>query len=67
MKASVKVKTARAPKRDLFAELSEGMTALALARQRKRTLRTHAVEFMPAHGVGQDAPGRVTGELDAPR
>jgi len=34
--------------RDLFAELSEGMTALAAARQGKRTLRTHAVEFKPA-------------------
>ena len=41
----------RAPKRDLFAELSEGMTALAEARQGKRTLRTHAVEFKPAPEV----------------
>jgi putative transcriptional regulator len=46
MKASVKAK--RASKRDLFAELSEGMTALAEARQGKRTLRTHALEFKPA-------------------
>ena len=45
MKAAMKTK--RAPKRDLFAELSEGMTALAEARQGKRTLRTHAVEFKP--------------------
>ncbi len=36
MKASVKAK--RAPKRDLFAELSEGMEALAHARGGKRTL-----------------------------
>ena len=49
MKASMKVK--RAPKRDLFAELSEGMTALAEARQGKRTLRTHAAEFKPAPKV----------------
>jgi len=42
------VKAKRAPKRDLFAELSEGMTALAEARQGKRTLRSHAVEFKPA-------------------
>jgi hypothetical protein len=35
----------RSKKRNLFAELSEGMTALAEARQGKRTLRTHAVEF----------------------
>ncbi len=41
-------KAKRAPKRDLFAELSEGMTALAEARQGKRTLRTHTIEFKPA-------------------
>jgi len=35
------MKAKRAPKRDLFAELSEGMTALAEARQGKRTLRAH--------------------------
>jgi putative transcriptional regulator len=35
-------------KRDLFAELSEGMSALASARLGKRTLRTHAVAFKPA-------------------
>ena len=45
------MKSKRAPKRDLFAELSEGMTALAEARQGKRTLRTHAVEFRPAPEV----------------
>ena len=51
MKAAAKTKRARAPKRDLFAELSEGMTALAQARQGKRTLRTHAAEFRPAPEV----------------
>ena len=35
-------------KRDLFAELNEGMDALAAARRGKRTLRTHTVEFKPA-------------------
>ena len=49
MKALVKAK--RAPKRDLFAELSEGVEALAQAREGKRTLRTHAVEFKPAPKV----------------
>jgi len=49
MKAMMKSKPA--PKRDLFAELSEGMTALAEARQGKRTLRTHTVEFKPAPEV----------------
>ena len=38
----------RAPKRDLFSELSEGMAAIAEERQGKRTLRTHVVEFKPA-------------------
>jgi len=46
MKVSVKAKRAR--KRDLFAELSEGMAALAEARRGKRTLRSHSVEFKPA-------------------
>lgn len=32
-------------KRDLFAELSEGLTALREEREGKRTLRTHEVEF----------------------
>ena len=44
-------KSRQAPKRDLFAELSEGMTALAEARHGKRTLRTHAIEFKPAPEV----------------
>jgi len=38
LKAHIKTKPARAIKRDLFAELSEGVTALAKARQGKRTL-----------------------------
>ncbi len=50
MKTTVKTKTTRAAKRDLFAELGEGMTALAEASQGKRTLRTHAVEFKPGSG-----------------
>ena len=53
MKATVKSKQAHAvtAKRDLFAELSEGVTALAEARQGKRTLRTHAMEYKPAPKV----------------
>ena len=50
MKSTAKTKR-MSPKRDLFAELSEGMTALAEARHGKRTLRTHAVEFKPAPAV----------------
>jgi putative transcriptional regulator len=48
MKARPKIKRAPAAARDLFAELSEGMTALADERQGKRTLRTHVVEYRPA-------------------
>jgi putative transcriptional regulator len=47
MKATVKTKPAHTAKRDLFAELSEGMSALAEARQGKRTLRTHTVVHKP--------------------
>lgn len=47
MKA-VKARPARAAKRDLFTELVEGMEALKQARQGKRTLRTHTLEFKPA-------------------
>ncbi|HSS70880.1 MAG TPA: transcriptional regulator [Casimicrobiaceae bacterium] len=44
-------KAARAAKRDLFAELSEGLGALAEARAGKRTLRTHSVEYKAAPQV----------------
>jgi len=44
-------KAARAAKRDLFAELSEGLGALAEARVGKRTLRTHSVEYKAAPQV----------------
>ena len=46
-----KVTTKPASKRDLFTELGEGMAALAEARNGKRTLRTHAVEYKPAPKV----------------
>ncbi len=39
-------------KRKLFAEIAEGFEALAAERTGKRTLRTHAVETMPAPKVG---------------
>ncbi len=51
MKARATARWGRVRKRDLFAELSEGMTALAEARQGKRTLRTHAAEFKAAPEV----------------
>lgn len=48
MKRQVKPTRKRKVKRDLFAELSEGVDALADAREGKRTLRTHSMEFKPA-------------------
>jgi len=51
MKQSVKPTRKRRAKRNLFAELTEGMESLADARHGKRTLRTHSVEFKPAHTV----------------
>lgn len=39
------------PKRNLFAELMEGMEALKAQRLGKRTLRTHVVEYRPAPEV----------------
>ena len=51
MKTSVKGKAKRGAARDLFAELSEGMEALADARHGKRTLRTHALEYKPAPSI----------------
>ena len=51
MKRAAKSKAKGGAKRDLFAELSKGMEALADARQGKRTLRTHAVEYKPVPQV----------------
>ena len=51
MKRSVKPTGKRRARRDLFAEMKEGVDALAEERQGKRTLRTHAVEFKPAPTV----------------
>jgi putative transcriptional regulator len=48
MKALHKNKMKRAARRDLFGELIEGMNALGEAREGKRTLRTHRVDFKPA-------------------
>jgi putative transcriptional regulator len=48
MKRPAKTTRKRAKARNLFAELNEGLEALANARSGKRTLRTHTVEFKPA-------------------
>ena len=47
MKTIGKTKQTRVTKRNLFKELREGAAALADARQGKRTLRTHAIEYKP--------------------
>ena len=47
MKRSVKPTRRRSAKRELFAELIEGLDALADSRRGKRTLRTNAIEFKP--------------------
>ena len=44
----IKIKNRRRPKRRLFAELSEGVTALAESRKGERTLRTQTVDRLAA-------------------
>jgi putative transcriptional regulator len=51
MKKAIKTKPKLSSVRDLFAELNEGTEALSDARQGKRTLRTHALEFRPAPNI----------------
>ncbi len=67
MKTTEKATPRRAVKRDLFAELSEGMDALAEARQGKRTLRTHAVEYKPAPEVTPEELIRLREKLKMSR
>ena len=67
MKTIVKSKSKRAAKRDLFGELSEGVAALADARQGKRTLRTHALEYKPAPEVTPKELIRVRESLNLSR
>jgi putative transcriptional regulator len=63
MKTARKTASRRPPRRDLFAELNEGMTALAEARAGKRTLRTHAVAFRPPPEVSPADLLRVRKQL----
>lgn len=67
MKAKARVNRRRGQKRDLFAELSEGMAALAQSRQGKRTLRTHAIEFKHAPAVTPAELVRVRQQLKISR
>jgi putative transcriptional regulator len=54
-------------RRDLFAELNEGVTALGEARQGKRTLRTHAIEYRPAPRITPRELVRVREHLNVSR
>ncbi len=65
MKAPLKEK--KVTKRSLFAELSEGMTALSEARQGKRTLRTHSIEFKPAPKISARELVRLRQQLKLSR
>lgn len=67
MTTSVKAKAKRGVARDLFVELSEGVEALTKARQGKRTLRTHAVEYKPAPSVTPQELIRVRKSLKLSR
>lgn len=67
MKQSVKTTRKRHAKRDLFAELAEGMGALAESRHGKRTLRTHFIEFKPAPTVTPKELIRVRRSLNLSR
>lgn len=67
MKKTGRTKRARTAKRSLFAELQEGITALAGARQGKRTLRTHVVENKPAPKVTPTELMRVRAQLKLSR
>lgn len=67
MRTIVKHQDKRKSRRNVFAELTEGMTALAESREGKRTLRTHAVEFKPAPTVTPKELMRVRESLNMSR
>src|SRR5213596_203708 len=67
MRKIVKHQDKRMAKRTVFAELTEGMAALAESREGKRTLRTHAAEFKPAPTVMPKELIRVRQSLNMSR
>ena len=67
MRKIVKHQDKRKAKRNVFAELTEGMAALAESREGKRTLRTHAAEFKPAPTVTPRELIRVRQSLNMSR
>jgi putative transcriptional regulator len=54
-------------KRDLFAELMEGIEALAEQREGKRTLRTHVVEIMPVPKVSARELAKLRKDMNLSR
>jgi putative transcriptional regulator len=57
----------RSSRRDLFSELQEGVEALASAREGKRTLRTHPIEFRAAPRITPKDLIRVRERLNLSR
>lgn len=54
-------------KRDLFAELSEGLDALTEQRTGKRTLRTHTVKAKPAPRISARELAKLRRDLNLSR
>lgn len=67
MKARPRGGGTRVRKRSLFAEVTEGMTALGEERRGKRTLKTHAVECKPSPTMTPDELVRVRSDLNISR
>jgi putative transcriptional regulator len=67
MKPKAKSVGERGQKRDVFAELKEGMDALAAAREGKVTLRTHTVEVKQAPTLSPAELVRVREDLHISR
>ena len=54
-------------KRDLFAELLEGLDALAEQRESKRTLRTHTVKLKPAPKISPRELAKLRKQMNLSR
>ena len=67
MNKRAKRKLKSSVRRDLFAELNEGMDALSAARRGKRTLRTHVAEFKPAPSITPQELIRIRRSLQLSR
>ena len=67
MTKSTRSKATRTPRRNLGAELKEGLAALKDQRHGKRTLRTHAVTYRPAPDVAPDELVRMRENMNLSR